>query len=447
MQGLYLTLFCVLSLESTKCSNCGIGWREEGINRHMININKLKEKIVRVPETSGVYLMKDKAGEIIYIGKAKSLRKRLLSYLVRELSDKTIMMMSNVDDIEYRLTPTESFALLLEANLIRQYKPKYNVSLRDDKSFPMVKITNEEFPAIYLTRKKEADQARYFGPFTNAGMLKQALKIIRRNFPYRTCKQLPKVACMYYRIGLSPAPCAGKINKKEYAKTIKKIALILEGKTDTLIKKLAKEMFSKSKQLKFEEAVKIRDQVTALSAIGYSRVSCGTQEESKDLKNLLKLKKTPERIEAFDISNILGQEATGSMVSFYRGIPDKNNYRRFRIKTVQGIDDYKMLGEVVHRRYLRLVKEKLPLPDLILIDGGRVHLLTANVKLNNLGINIPLVSIAKEKENIYTKYNSRPIKLSWDTPALNLIRRIRDEAHRFAVSYHRILRRKKIIGR
>lgn len=400
-----------------------------------------------MPDAAGVYLMKDKTGRVIYIGKAKSLKKRLSTYLGRDLSSKSVAMMSNVSDIEYRLAPTESLALLLEASLVHQYKPKYNVSLRDDKSFPMVKITNEEFPAICITRKREQDKARYFGPYTNAGLLRQALKIIRRHFPYRSCKQLPKKECMYYRMGLSPAPCTGKINKKEYAKTIRNISLILEGKTDALIKKLFREMNLKSKEQKFEEAAKIRDQVNALTAIGQGYVSVGSQSELKDLKNLLRLSKLPERIEAFDISDIYGKEATGSMVSFYRGIADKNNYRRFRIKTVRTIDDYKMLTEVVKRRYSRLIEEKLPLPDLILIDGGRSHVLTAQKELEELGIEIPLVSIAKEQENIYTKAKTRPIKLSSDNPALNLIRRIRDEAHRFALSYHHVLRRKKIIGR
>ncbi len=391
--------------------------------------------------------MKDKADRVIYIGKAKSLRKRLRSYVGRQLDTKTVMMMPNVSDIEYRLTSTESLALLLEASLVHQYKPKYNVSLRDDKSFPMVKITNEEFPAICITRKKEPDGARYFGPYTSAGLLREALKIIRRNFPFRSCKKLPRQECMYYRLGFSPAPCTGKINKKAYAKTIKNISLILEGKTGALIKKLSCEMNLKSRQREFEGAAKIRDQINALTAIGHSQVNIGSLSELEDLKNLLRLTKLPERIEAFDISDIYGKEASGSMVSFYRGIADKNNYRRFRIKTVETIDDYKMLSEVVTRRYSRLIEEKVPLPDLILIDGGRSHLLTAQKTLKEVGIHIPLVSIAKEQENIYTKGKASPIKLSSDTPALNLIRRVRDEAHRFAVSYHHILRRKKVIGR
>jgi excinuclease ABC subunit C len=178
------------------------------------------------------------------------------------------------------------------------------------------------------------------------------------------------------------------------------------------------------------------------STVRYSR-----KEELEDLKNMLHLGKIPERIEAFDISDISGKEATGSMVSFYKGAPDKHNYRRFRIKTVDKIDDYKMLSEVVHRRYFRLRRENRPLPDLVLIDGGRSHLLVADREITRLGINIPLASIAKDKENIYIKNKMNPIRLDSDTPALNLIRRIRNEAHRFARAYHHILRRKKIIGK
>ncbi len=412
----------------------------------MGSLTSLKDKISAMPDAAGVYIFKDNEGRILYIGKAKSLKKRLSSYLNRYLSSKTLAMMSKVGDIEYRLTPTESLALLLEASLIHQYKPKYNVSLRDDKSFPMVKITNEDYPRICITRKKEKDGSRYFGPYTDAKLLRQALKIIRKFFPYRSCKELPQEACIYYRIGLSPAPCIGKIEKKAYARTIENIALILEGATDSLIKKLSQEMEAKAGEQKFEEAARIRDQIIALTAIGKQRGAFSISNELEDLQGLLKLDKLPERIEAFDISNIYGKEATGSMVSFYRGWPDKNNYRRFRIKTVEGIDDYKMLAEVVQRRYSRLMKENLALPDLILIDGGRSHLMVAGNVIKKLGLEIPLVSIAKDKENIYIREQRAPIRLKSDTPALNLIRRIRDEAHRFAIAYHHVLRRKKIIG-
>jgi len=295
----------------------------------MTNTDKLKEKIAALPDTPGVYIFKDAEGGIIYIGKAKSLRKRVQSYFSRYLASKTQVMVSNIADIEYRLCQTESLALILEASLIHKHKPKYNVSLRDDKSFPLVKITNEDFPAVCITRKRIADGSHYFGPYTSTGLLREALKIIRKYFPYRSCERMPQEVRMYYRIGLAPTP--GETSKKEYAKTIENICLILEGKTDTLIKKLTQEMNLKSKEQKFEEAAKIRDQIEALSVMSESTGHYSRKEELEDLKNLLQLAKLPERIEAFDISNIYGKEATGSMVSFYKGMPDKDDYRRFRI--------------------------------------------------------------------------------------------------------------------
>ena len=398
-----------------------------------------------MPETPGVYIFKDAGGRIIYVGKAKSLKKRVQSYFSRFLASKTQAMVSNIADMEYRPTQTESLALLLEASLIRENKPKYNVSLRDDKSFPLVKITNEDFPAICVTRKKAADGSYYFGPYTNAGLLREALKIIRKYFPYRSCEKMPQEARMYQKIGLSPS--TAEENKKEYSKTIENIRLILEGKTEALIDRLSREMKIRSKERKYEEAAKIRDQIEALSAMSDGAGRYSRKEELEELKNLIMLPKLPERIEAFDISNIYGKEATGSMVSFYKGMPDKDNYRRFRIKTVETIDDYKMLAEVVKRRYSGSLSEGLPLPDLILIDGGRSHLSAAGRELKKLNLEIPLFSIAKDRENIYVKDRDQPIKLKMDTPALNLVRRIRDEAHRFAVSYHHILRRKKTIGK
>jgi len=407
----------------------------------------LKEKIAGMPDAPGVYLMKDDSGKIIYIGKAKSLKKRLNNYFGRDLSTKTAALMSKASDIECRLCPTETVALLLEANLIHQCKPKYNVSLRDDKSFPFVKITHEDFPAVYITRKKENDAGRYLGPYTNAKLLKSALKIIRRYLPYRSCKNLPKKPCIYYRLGLSPAPCIGKIKKDEYAHSIENICLILQGKADSLIKKLTRQMQVKAAEKQFEEAAKIRDQIMALGALSGKENYAVNAGQLEELKDFLRLPRLPERIEAFDISNISGKEATASMVSFWKGQPDKNNYRRFRIKAVTAIDDYGMLAEAVQRRYLRLCKENLPFPDLILIDGGRSHLSVAKKELEKLGVRVPLMSIAKEKENIYTERSRGPLNLKKDAPALNLIRRVRDEAHRFAISYHHILRRKKIIGR
>ncbi|MBM3246745.1 MAG: excinuclease ABC subunit UvrC [Candidatus Omnitrophica bacterium] len=421
-------------------------------------MSKLEDKIKGLPQAPGVYIFKDAAGKILYIGKAKSLRKRAQSYFNRPLDAKTQVMVSKVADINYRLAPSESQAEILEAALIKDYQPQYNIDLKDDKSFPLVKITSEQFPVVSVCRRKKpvaGDLALYFGPYTDAKALRQVMKLMRRIFGFRSCKKLPKQACLYWRLGLCPAPCIGKITPEEYSSRIKNIILFLTSQYEELIQGLSKKMKEAAARKDFEAAAEMRDQLNALGSIGEGRNHSVSFNELEDLKNLLKLDKLPERIEAFDISNISGKLATGSMVSFYKGAPDKNNYRRFRIKTVPMMDDYKCLSEVVRRRYARLIAEKSRLPDLILIDGGRSHLLTADKELKKLSLQINIAAIAKppreirdnRKDNIYIRGRIKPIRLKSDTPALNLVRKIRDEAHRFAVKYHRLLRRKKIIGK
>lgn len=416
----------------------------------MNNLNKLKVKIASCPDAPGVYLMKDVRGRIIYIGKAKSLKKRLGSYIKTGLLGKVLKLMSCVSRIDYRLTPSESMALLLEASLIHKYKPKYNVSWRDDKSFPLVKITRDKFPAVYLTRKKEQDTASYFGPYTNAALLKEALKIIRRYFPYRSCKVLPKKSCIYYRLKLSPAPCIGRINQLDYARTIKQIRLILEGKSDILTKELSRLMHSKAREQKFEEAAALRDKLIALGTFKSSGYSClsGSQPQAgvKELKEILRLKVLPRRIEAFDVSNIFGRQASASMVSFYNGLADKAHYRRFRIKTVKESNDYQMLAEAVFRRYRRVKEENLPLPDLILVDGGKGQLSAAKKELGLLGLGIPVIGLAKKEELVYALGRAGPVRFKSNSWALRMLQHIRDEAHRFALSYHRILRKRHLFS-
>lgn len=409
----------------------------------------LKNVIAKLPLLPGVYLMKDPGGRVIYIGKAKLLKKRVQSYFSRLLDAKTQALVSKIADIDYKATSTETQAQLLEAALIKEHKPQYNIDLKDDKSFPWIRITAEDFPVVSVCRlkeKKKNDPDLYFGPYTNAFLMRQALTLIRRVFGFRTCKSFPKSPCLYYRLKLCPAPCGNKITRAVYAKIIGNIRLMLEGKTDELIKKLSEEMSLKSKRLEFEEAALLRDQIDALSVLGEASGKISRQYELESLKDLLRLEKLPQRIETFDISNLSGKEATGSMVSFYRGKPDKNNYRRFRIKTVGKIDDYAMLREVVRRRYKRLMEERLALPDLVLIDGGKQHLLAALDELKALGISLDVISIAKDQENIYVKGRASPVVYSRENAALNLIRRMRDEAHRFALKYHHLLHRKKILG-
>ncbi len=415
----------------------------------MTNTIKLKNKISSLPVTPGVYIFKDAANKIIYIGKAKSLKKRVQSYFSRSLDTKTQTLIEKIADIEYKPASSESQAQILEASLIKENLPQYNISSKDDKSFPWIKITSEDYPIVSITRRKKQNKdgrSLYFGPYTNVKLLRQAFKIIRKIFGFRSCKNLPKQPCLYYRLKLCPAPCIRNIHRSEYKKTIQNISLFLEFKHDELLNKLSNDMRELAKERKFEEAAIIRDQINALGAIAQSN-DFTANNELEDLKKLTGLNVLPLRIEPIDKSNISGSEDTGSMVNFYHGKDDKNNYRRFRIKTVSGINDYAMLQEVVRRRYSRLIAENLPLPDLILIDGGKQHLSTAQKVIDALGKNIPLVSIAKDRENIYLRDKDYPIKLKSDTPALNLIRRIRDEAHRFAISYHHLLRKKKLIGK
>lgn len=424
----------------------------------MGNAWNLEKNIQAAPDSPGVYLMRDSAGKVLYVGKANSLKKRLFSYLAKDLDDKTAALMSRAAGLELRLCANEAMALLLEAGLIREFKPRYNISLKDDKSFPLVKISKEKFPLIYITREKEVNAGRCLGPYTNARLLKNALKIIRHSFGYRSCRLMPKKSCIYDRIHLCPAPCIGRVSSKEYKAIIDKIILVLEGRTDLLIRKLEKSMRDKSRAFDFEGAAKIRDQIIVLSEMPASGrpVSFETprrgdlflpdfarRRELEDLKNRLGLKKIPERIEGVDISNISGRHSVGALVSFQNGLADKNNYRRFRIRGYGGVDDCKMLAEVVARRYSRLAGEKKALPDLLLVDGGRGQLAAAESELKKLKIVIPLAGIAKEKENIYSSQKPGVLIFPKDGPAMNLIRRIRDEAHRFALSYHHILRNKE----
>ncbi|MCM8796034.1 MAG: GIY-YIG nuclease family protein, partial [Candidatus Omnitrophica bacterium] len=356
---------------------------------------KLKNKIKEIPDVCGVYIFKDKENRIIYVGKARSLRKRIQSYFGRFLSQKTQIMVSKIADIEYKITASEAQARLQEAALIKDKLPFYNISLKDDKTFPWIKITQDKFPAVSISRRKNLNKskhAQYFGPYTNAKSLRAAFKLLRRIFGFRSCKAMPKKPCLYYRLNLCPGPCSGNIKRRQYLQIIRQIKLFLSGHYEELLSELSYEMKKLAEEKRFEEAAKIRDQIQALSVFQELQKGHFPLNELEDLRQLIKLKKLPERIEAFDISCIFGKEACGSMVSFFKGSPDKNNYRRFRIKGTDEIDDYKMLREVISRRYRRVKAEKLSLPDLVLIDGGWGHLKAAEDEINKLGLKIPLVS-------------------------------------------------------
>ncbi|VAX36538.1 Excinuclease ABC subunit C [hydrothermal vent metagenome] len=405
----------------------------------------LEQKIKSLPLTSGVYLMKDARGCVIYVGKAIALRKRVQSYFRKNtgIVSKTDLLVADIKDIDILETASEAEALILEASLIKQYKPKYNIDLRDDKSYPLIQVTKDGFPRISVERpRKKSDKCHYYGPYVKPGLIREALSIIRRIFPFRVCDPFPKKECLDYHIGLCDAPCIKKITKKEYGKNIRHVRLILEGKKDTLYRNLKKEMEEYSQALKFEKAAKVRDQLRAIGALYSGTKDINYYKESEQLQRALNLPRAPERVETFDISNIMGQQAVGSMVSFLNGKPDKRNYRRFKIKSVQGIDDFKMMAEVVRRRYRRLKAEGKAFPDLIVIDGGKGQLSAAYAELVKLEVQISIVSLAKREEEIFLPGKRNPVRLSLDSLGLKLLQRTRDEAHRFAITYHRKLRGK-----
>ncbi len=412
----------------------------------------IQSKIKMLPLTSGVYLFKDKDERIIYIGKAVSLRRRVGSYFrSNHQSLKTNILVEHIDDIDFILTHSEAEALILEASLIKQHQPKYNVELKDGKTYPYIQITKEDFPLVSVirlnTRKNKEIKADFFGPYVNPSLIREALVIIRKIFHFRSCESLPNKPCLDYHIGLCDAPCIKNISKQEYLRNIRHVRLILEGKKDDLYKNLQGEMEELSQQKDFEAAIKVRDQLRAIGALYSGTKDINYFKEAEQLERALGLDHAPERIECFDISNIMGNQSVGSMVSFVNGRPDKSNYQRFKIKTVQGIDDFKSIAEIVMRRYTRLKKEGLPYPDLIMIDGGKGQLAAACDVLKGLGIQIPIISLAKREEEVFLPTKRNPIVLSKDSLGLKLLQRVRDEAHRFAITYHRKLRNQNVFAK
>ena len=424
----------------------------------------IQESIRTLPLASGVYLMKDAGGRVIYVGKAVNLRKRVRSYFrpSRGISSKTDVLVNEIRAIDHIETASEAEALLLEASLIKKYQPKYNVELKDDKSYPYIEITGEPFPRISLIRRvafergqaRDAKGAVYYGPYVSAGLIREALTIIRRIFHFRACDPFPREACLDYHIGLCDAPCIGNITRKDYARNIRNVRLILEGEKDVLYKNLKVEMADMSRKHEFEQAAKTRDQIRAIGALYSGTRDINYFKEAEQLQRALNLPRLPERVETFDISNIMGNQAVGSMVSFFSGKPDKSNYRRFRIRPVgslreevASINDCQMLADIIRRRYSRLKREGLIFPDLIVVDGGKGQLSAAVAALASLEVQIPIMSIAKREEEVFLPGKRDPVRLSPDSLALQLVQRMRDEAHRFAISYHRQLRAKKMLDK
>ncbi|MDP8233905.1 MAG: excinuclease ABC subunit UvrC [Candidatus Saelkia tenebricola] len=404
-----------------------------------------KSKINKLPDLGGVYLFKNKNGSIIYIGKAKSIRKRIKDHFTqsnRVAKEENITGQTEV--IEFIITASESEALLLESYLIKEKRPRYNISLRDDKSYPYVKITlKEDFPRVIITRVKSDDGSLYLGPYPDVKELRCSLKVLRSVFPFRSCRAFPKSACLYFHIDLCSAPCVKRIDEHEYRKNIIAIIKSLLGDVDGVVKDLTYDMDIYVREKEFENAALIRDKLKSLGKVSVLSGGYKSINALENIKQKLGLPNLPRVIDGVDISNISGSTATGSVVRFKDGVPLKIFYRRFKIKKQNFINDYAMMVEVVTRRYRGVGKKEIP--DLIVLDGGRGHLNKIDKALkDHLNLNLSLIAYAKGKNVIHSKYKKRESIFPASSAEINLLARIRDEAHRFAIGYHKYLRSKKM---
>lgn len=523
---------------------------------------KIRDKLSVVPFEPGCYLMKDRNDQIIYVGKAKRLRNRLRSYFTGAHDAKTTRLVSEIRNFEFIVTSSETESLLLELNLIKQYQPRYNILLKDDKSYPFIKITKEKYPRLLVTRTVKKGTGKYFGPYPNAYSAQETKKLLDRIYPFRKCDNMPDKLCLYYHIGQCMGPCVYDVDQQKYAQMTREITDFLNGEDKTILHNLETRMLDASEKLDFERAKEYRDLIqhihnltkkqkimssdnTIRDVFGYSvskgwmciqvffirqgnmiqrdatmiplqqteeeefytfigqfyslnqhilpkevhvpknldkdiihsvvdtkivQPARGTKKEMVDLANhnaevALENKfqliakdesrtvkaieelgermgiQTPIRIEAFDNSNIQGVDPVSAMVTFVDGKPDKKGYRKYKIKTVKGPDDYKSMREVVRRRYTRVLNEGLPLPDLIIVDGGKGHMSgVIDVLENELGLDIPVAGLRKNDKHQTSELlygtNAEVVPLKKNSQAFYLLHRIQDEVHRFAITFH-----------
>ncbi|WP_166830339.1 excinuclease ABC subunit UvrC [Thalassoroseus pseudoceratinae] len=424
-----------------------------------------------LPTEPGVYLMKDSQGRVIYVGKAVNLRSRVLSYFSSQaaVERRTAELVKEIDHIDHIPTDSEVDALLLEARLIKDIQPKFNTDLKDDKTFPYLQITtNEDFPRIEFTRKPETKGVKLYGPFTSAGQLRGTITVLQKIFRFRTCtldidEQDERWRwfrpCLLASINQCTAPCNLRISQEDYKRDIARLRMFLDGKKAKVIKELQAEMAAASKELKFEKAARLRDDIKALETIHlrgdleqHAQPEAFYVDPKKGLKGLQKIFQLPEMprvIEGMDIAHLQGGETVASLVQFIDGLPFKHGYKRFKIKTVDGVDDFGSMREVVSRRLRRLQQEHGKFPDILLIDGGKGQLNAALGAMETIGVTPPppfVISLAKREEEVYVPGESEPRKLSRHSFALRLLQYVRDESHRFAQHYHHILRRKSTFG-
>ena len=520
---------------------------------------RLVAKIKDLHDAPGVYIMKDADGRIIYVGKAKNIKKRLLSYFSGDKDVKTRHLVEHIEDIETIITRSEYEALTTENNLIKKWQPKYNINLKDGKTYPVIRLTNEEYPRLFRTRRLVFDGSRYFGPYPGVEDVDLFLAVVERLYPLRKCRgpfKKRKQPCLYYHIGRCAGPCAGAITKEEYAQRVEKVVKLLQGGTEEIRRDLEEKMRAAAARMQYEKAAQYRDELEAAARLSAAqhhyddgkpqedylgvavrdsfasfavvrtqggrllgresfRTRCYTQAEEAltqflfqyygkagrrpaavflpwapdadtarafadgfggtlssgsgetersllsmaaanaeqdialarvdglaELQERLSMDTLPLRIEGFDIAHTSGKHTVASMVSFLQGKPDKASYRRFKLKHLNGaIDDYESLREVVARRYTRVLAENEALPDLILIDGGKGQLESARGILGSLGLErIRVIGLAKKNEEIFTPGRDDPIRLPHTSPALRLLVAVRDESHRFATTFHKMLR-------
>jgi excinuclease ABC subunit C len=415
--------------------------------------------------------MRDGAGEVLYVGKAKDLAKRVAQYFSEKPKDlKTSLLAPLVRRIDYVACASEREALVWERRLIGRHQPFFNAMWKDGKDYPWVRLSlDEDYPRLSVVRRRRRDGARYYGPYPKVTPVRGLLRSLwkRRLVPLRPCdysfsreKPLPEAkikSCLYYHTGECPAPCAGKVSYEGYRRVAEDAALFFEGRYARLKGSMTRAMKAASKRMDYEEAARLRDNVEGLEHMGervrYAEVRPGKVAERleasngvTELQRELTLARPPHHIECFDISHLFGKQTVASMVCFMGGAPHKAHYRRFRVKTVSGIDDFASMAEVVARRARALKEEGAPLPDLFLIDGGKGQLAAAEQALASIPLRVPLASLAKREEELFVPGRFDSVRLDAASPARRLVERVRDEAHRFAVTYHRLLRGKKLLS-
>ena len=436
-------------------------------------LGEIREMIRTFPAAPGLYFMKDADEKVLYIGKAKNLRSRASSYfqpaanLAESRGPRIVEMINKVAAVEYLQTQSEVDAILQEARLIKDIHPPYNSDLKDAKTFPYLEITTrQEFPGVYITRNPQDSKNRMFGPFTNVKDLRAVMGVLQKIYRFRTCKLEIRTKddkrrffrpCILYNIKQCTAPCGDRITKDDYKAQIKDLVKFLQSKRSTVLRSLKKKMEAASEAMDFEAAAMYRDRIRLIENLdkrgtveGNVQPEVFAADPTEALTKLQAILKSPQPIriiEGFDIAHLSGADTVGAMVQFIDGRPFKNGYRRFKINTVRGVDDYACLKEVVGRRYKKALAGQELWPDLVLIDGGIGQLHAAEEAFAEMGAPMPrLASIAKKEEIIYIHGQEKPVKLPANSAVRKLFQYVRDESHRFAQHYHHILRSKRVLG-